>query len=416
MSLHRLFSASVLVLTLSGLALATPPRGEVPSPRDYAARGDYEVALGRVEPGYPAHYSQQGASPAKSPAEARALGAAWLEKAQNNDGGWGAGALGYASAEQSSDAATTAITVLALVRDAGGTAKHAAVIEKGTRYLVNAVKTSDPNSPRLNTPENTQPQYKLGVLVDTHLTALVLSEVSGRFDKDLNDKVAWALDYCVGKVQMAQQSDGSFDSQGWAPVLSSSIAAMSLYKAAEQGVDVRKDVLERSERYQAQNVAGGAVNTGAGAGVELYVAAGSFRNSQQAAERGGSTADEAEKATDAMRAKVNTNAQALMTGFGSVGGEEMLSYMMISEAMAAEGGKPWTDWQAGVGQHLQSIQNADGSWVGAHCITSPVFVTAGAVLTLATEPPNTKPNPKSGGAKADASRSPSGSTLVEVTP
>lgn len=415
MSLHRLFSASAIVLTLSGLALAAPSMDPTPITRDYARSLD-EYPMERDSIAYPNYYNQTGASPAKSPAEARALGADWLAKVQNNDGGWGAGALGYASAEQASDAATTAITVLALARDAGATNKHASAIEKGTRYLVNAVKTSDPNSPRLNTPSNTQPQYKLGQLVDTHLTALVLAEVSGRFDKDLNDKVSWALDYCIGKVQMAQQADGSFDSQGWAPVLSSSIAAMSLYKAAEAGVDVRRDVLDRSEAYQAANVAQGSVNTGAGAGVELYVAAGSFRNSQEAAKRGGRNADEAEAASEAMRTKVNGNAQALMTGFGSVGGEEMLSYMMISEAMAAEGGKQWTEWQTGVGQHLQSIQNADGSWVGAHCITSPVFVTAGAVLTLSTEPPKGKSGQKGGDSKAEATRSTSGSTLVEVSP
>jgi hypothetical protein len=72
-----------------------------------------------------------------------------------------------------------------------------------------------------------------------------------------------------------------------------------------------------------------------------------------------------------------------MAGYGSIGGEEMLSYMMISDTLAAMGGDEWTAWEGKVGGFLVGTQNADGSWAGHHCITSPVFVTAGAVMTLA---------------------------------
>ena len=63
----------------------------------------------------------------------------------------------------------------------------------------------------------------------------------------------------------------------------------------------------------------------------------------------------------------------------------MLSYMMISDSLAADGGERFSDWDDKIGAHLMSIQNGDGSWVGHHCITSPVFVTAGAIATLAAK-------------------------------
>jgi len=73
---------------------------------------------------------------------------------------------------------------------------------------------------------------------------------------------------------------------------------------------------------------------------------------------------------------------ALIRGFGSVGGEEMLSYMMISDTLAEDGGDDWNAWQERIGRHLSASQNADGSWSGHHCITSTPFVTAAAVMTL----------------------------------
>ncbi|MCB9743148.1 MAG: hypothetical protein H6741_14010 [Alphaproteobacteria bacterium] len=351
-----------------------------------------------------------GASPAKNPDEAKELGAKWLASIENRDGGWGAGAWGDANAQQQSDVATTAMVVMALMETGG----HEEAVKSGTMFIVDAIEESDPHSPRLRTPEGTQPQYKLGQLVDTHLAALALSEVNGQFDDKTNAQVAHALDYVVGKVQMAQQADGSFDSNGWAPVLSSSIAAMSLYNAAEQGVEVREEVFERAERYQTGNIdsESGRADASAGAGVELYAAAGGLRNAQKAAGRGGAMSAPAQEAQTAMSDRVSRDADALMSGFGSVGGEEMLSYMMISDALAEEGGKTWSQWDDKVGDYLLSIQNADGSWVGHHCITSPVFVTAGAVLTLTAGdavPAQRKQQPQ----KAEAPRK-GGAPLIAV--
>lgn len=320
--------------------------------------------------------------PVPSDGAARARGAAWLERVQHSDGGWGSGAWGDNRLEVPSDAATTSVAVLALLRDAAGSGRHSAAITAGVHFLVRAVETAPRGEARLNTPTGTQPQYKLGPLVDTHLTALALGEVSGRLDGETNRRVLAALDTVVGKVQRAQQANGAFEAGGWAPVLSSSVAAMGLMRAQDAGVAVDQAVLARADAYQAANVnyGGGTFEASDGAGVELYAVAGAMRTSTAAKAQGrGGMAPAAEATTR----RLDANTDALVNGFGSVGGEEMLSYMMISDALAEAGGRRWTDWEGRMGGYLAGIQNADGSWAGHHCITSATFVTAVAVMTLA---------------------------------
>ncbi len=75
----------------------------------------------------------------------------------------------------------------------------------------------------------------------------------------------------------------------------------------------------------------------------------------------------------------------MLAGFGNNGGEEFLSYMLTSEALVVTGGEPWTKWTDKMHERLAKIQNPDGSWSGHHCITSPVFCTAGVLLCLTAD-------------------------------
>lgn len=324
-------------------------------------------------------------------AAARRKGVAWVLEHQNEDGGWSSGAHGSDGSQAPSDVATTAFSVLALTRDGGGAVTHGDAVRKGVGFVLAAVEAA-PSGPRLRTPQGTQIQGKLGPNVDTHLAALMLGEVAGSFDPETNARVDRALDVVVAKVQQAQNADGSFDANGWAPVLSSSIAAQGLYAASKLGKDVDDGVLAKSDEYQAKMVdtRTGGVDASAGAGVELYAVATSLRTNSQTAKREGKAAAEASEVARAQEVQQAATARVtgdssgrLMAGFGSIGGEEMLSYMMISDTLAEEGGEAWTDWEKKVGSYLSSIQNQDGSWVGHHCITSRAFTTAGAVMTLA---------------------------------
>jgi hypothetical protein len=282
--------------------------------------------------------------------------------------------------------------VLALFRDSSGDGRHQEAIRKAIRYVATVVKVS-PSGPRLQVPQGTQPQYKLGDLVDTHFAALMLGEMANTQDDATNATIKAALSSVVGRVQQAQQADGSFDSKGWAPVLSSSVAASSLYRAQELGIEVDDKVFEKSERYQrakikAPAVAGGVaeLDSSAGAGVDLYSAATTLKGNYEAKRRG--DAKESDKqasqiAEDAAYGRIaGRGSKQLFSGFGSVGGEEMLSYMMISDTLADAGGTKFEDWDKKVSSYLAGIQNNDGSWAGHHCITSRTFVTAAAMMSL----------------------------------
>jgi hypothetical protein len=373
----------VSALVLTGLtAFAAEPSavltdfGQVPAARSQAPQ----------TPQTPARPGSSSMSPEAR--KARASGVSWLLQHQHGDGGWASGDWGTSGTEATSDVATTAFAVLALHRDAAGSSRNAAELRRGVEFVVHAVERA-PEGPRLATPENTQIQTKLGALVDTHLAALMLGEVAPSLQGDLSLRARRALEQCVRKVERAQNADGSFDSNGWASVLSTAVAAQGLNQAAALGVDIDDEVLARSDRYQAALApAPQSVDTSAGAGVQLYAVASALRGSADTRDRRGTDAPSAAAKSSAEQTQqvasglVASGGEQLIAGFGSVGGEEMLSYMMISDTLAEKGGREWTDWEAKIGAFLASAQNADGSWVGHHCITSEAFATAGGVLTL----------------------------------
>lgn len=321
-------------------------------------------------------------------AAARKKAVQWLLRQQHSDGGWSSGGFGTNGADAGSDVATSAFATLALHRDAAGSQTNADAVRKGVEFVVRAVETA-PEGSRLNTPEGTQIQYKLGGLVDTHMAALALGEIGPSLSGSLGDRAKRALEVCVRKIERAQNADGSFDGNAWAPVLSSAVAAQGLSAAENIGIDVDDQVLARSDRYQSAPAdASGTFDASAGAGVQLYAVASTLRGSSQALGRDGADAPSAETRREAEQAQklalgtVAAAPEAMISGFGSVGGEEMLSYMMISDSLAEKGGAPFQTWDQKVGAFLASAQNADGSWVGHHCITSAAFATAGGILTL----------------------------------
>jgi len=382
---RALLTLPFLAIAFAAPGLATAER--MPGLPDAIEEPVYGLVGGRSAYGGSAGITA-GVATAEQISTARAGGAKWLLSVQGKDGGWGAGSRGAEDPNAPSDVATTAMSALALMRDGGGVDVHRDAIARAANFVARSVLDSAGDSPRIKGPTNTQPQYKLGALVDTHLAALMLGELVGQLDDATNVVVNQAHDKVLGKVQMAQKADGSFDGEGWAPVLSSSIAASSLVQAQAMGKEVAPEVMERSARYEAGKVAGGSFDASAGAGVELYSVATTLRGNSQAKAQAGTPAElkAAEDAEQAAAQRVAADADGrLMAGFGSAGGEEMLSYMMISDTLVETGGDAWTKWNGKVGGYLVSTQNADGSWAGHHCITSRTFVTASAMMSLGAE-------------------------------
>ncbi|TAL48081.1 MAG: hypothetical protein EPN92_04125 [Chitinophagaceae bacterium] len=355
--------------------------------------------------------------------EAVKKGMEWIDKAQGNDGGWGAGSH-YAQQVMDphavpSDPASTSLVSMSLLRNDNTLlkGKYAENLKKGTEFLLKAIENCPPDQVPITTLTNTQPQIKLGKNIDVILTAQFFTNLL-RYElknEQLKKRIEKALDKCVAKIQQTQSANGSWADGGWAPVLQSALANNALESAEDVGRKVDATVLNRSRNYQNKNFNADtkSVVTGDAAGVILYSISSTARATAKEAKKaeeiiakakkegkldGKATVseenlkkigyDELEAKNITTAYKVNKAAQGeavrddVMSGFGNNGGEEFLSFLMTGESMLMQGGDNWKKWYDMMSGKLVNIQNGDGSWNGHHCITSPVFCTATCLLIL----------------------------------
>ena len=357
-------------------------------------------------------------------------GVDWLVKAQNDSGGWGGGSHSNQQERDphkvKTDPATTSFAALALIRsgstlESGPNQKQ---VRSAIEYLVRTVEEASDDGPRITDLKGTQPQTKLGGLVDTTMTTQCLARVLKDTSKanELYSRIDKALDKCVAKLEKAQKADGSWNiAGGWAPVLQTSNGLQALEMAQVSGKMVSPSKITKARAYQKSkiNVAGRKPVGGAGAGdagVELY----SFSTAQRGnavdaaecddaiseAKATGKLAKDAEVTVDNLKKLGIAEQKArflkeafdrnenqidrlndanLLKGFGNNGGEEFVSFLLTSESMIIAGGDKWDDWNEKMQKLMQKIQNQDGSWSGHHCITSPVFCTAAVIQCLTVE-------------------------------
>jgi len=346
----------------------------------------------------------------------------WINKAQGNDGGWGAGTHSRQDILDphavSSDPATTALVAMSLLRTNNTLEKgdHSKNLKKSTEFLLKTVENCPDNQPYITTLTNTQPQTKLGRNIDVILTAQFFTNIL-RYtisDAELKKRIEKALDKCVIRIQECQDEDGSWKDGGWAPVLQSALANNALESAGDIGRQIDSAVLIRVYKYQNSNfdINTNSVLTGKAAGVMLYGLSSTTRASAKESKRARDIIEKAKKEGKIKDDKVNednlreagvstTDAKELVTafsinqaskdqavredvmaGFGNNGGEEFMSFLMTGESMLMQGGNEWKKWYDMMSVKLVNIQNADGSWNGHHCITRPVFCTATCLLIL----------------------------------
>ena len=350
----------------------------------------------------------------------------WLVEAQHSSGGWGAGSHANQQNLDPSkvklDPATTAFSAMALLR-AGHTPTEGIyrdALRKAATFLIETVEGYEKPGPRITDITGTQPQAKLGPLVDTTMTTQLLARLLPLLPKKdaLHKRTDAALDKCLKKLQMSQQNNGSWVAGGWAPVLQSSLGctALELAQAAGKNIDLEK--LDRARKYQQGNFDNrtGKADAAAGAGVELYAFSGAQRASAGQARAANDLVEDAKRrgdlkpgeqvseenlrkiGVDAEKAKKLANAneaaaaqakrlndETLLRGFGNNGGEEFLSYLMTSESLIITGGDSWKQWNSKMNTRLAKIQNPNGSWNGHHCISSPVFCTAAVLQCVTTD-------------------------------
>jgi hypothetical protein len=363
----------------------------------------------------------------------------WMQTAQLADGGWSANSTVSPNVKQqgqfqlnqvqnqpstieTSDPASTAMVCMALLRCLNTPTQgiYASQLNKGIEFLL---KTTEQNEqlPYTNTTiTNTQPQRKLGANIDNVLTAQFLSNLLNYVTE--NDpkraRIKKCLEICVQKIQKTQADNGSFQGSGWAGVLQSSFSNNALESAQTQGIQVDQKILDKSREYQQSNydLKTDKVNTEMGAGVLLYSVSSSSRASAQEARKAKETIEKAQNSgklskkedvsvenlkkaglneAQAMKyatayqvngaTKTSAQDNKVMTGYGNNGGEEFLSYLQTGEGLIIAKDDDWKTWYNNISGTLLGIQNADGSWNGHHCITSPVFCTATCLLVLSVQ-------------------------------
>jgi hypothetical protein len=190
-----------------------------------------------------------------SPQVKKAL--AWLAEHQNKNGGWGQGEempnMRASSRDELRDTpniADTCIAALALIRSGNTPAKgpYRDAVAKAVRFVEQSVESSDSASIAVTTVQGTRVQQKLGPNIDTFLASLLLAEVKGRMNDESEDRrVTAALDKVLDKINRHQKADGSFDGQGWAPILADCLCGKGINRARQAGANVPAMALARSE-------------------------------------------------------------------------------------------------------------------------------------------------------------------------
>ena len=347
----------------------------------------------------------------------------WMAKAQLNNGGFGAGTHAHQGITDphavKADPATTAMVAMAILRSGSTLSKgpYSNNLKRALEYLLNQVEESGDNEYNITNLTGTQPQTKLGQNIDVVLTSQFFTNLMDYLQNNpqLKERVVECNNKCLVKIQKSMASNGKVRGAGWAGVLQSSFATNALETAQEKGLDVDDEKLQQAKDYQKGNfdLKTNNVKTEDGAGVMLYSLSGSTRSSAKEAREAKEVVAKAKKEgklsfaddvsvenlkksgmseSEAFRygtayeinqaAKQQVQRDDVMEGFGSNGGEEFLSYLQTGEGLIMSKDHDWKKWYGNITGRLVKIQNDDGSWNGHHCITSPVFCTATALLIL----------------------------------
>lgn len=218
----------------------------------------------------------------------------------------------------------------------------------------------------------TQLQNKIGRHAHSFFAALFLAEVIGEgWDTEL---VREGLRRVQRAIAKSQSADGHWGNQSWAPMLGTVMGWVALRASHYAGIRVggssdltAKYLVQQMQTNLAQHQ-GSWMHTlyKNATGIRVLYALGMEEEAI------------AKKALEEVKQLVKKD----NTAFSQAGGEEFLAFHLITETMLQKGGADWDAWFPTIRDKIISVQNADGSWTGHHCITSRTFCTAAAVLVL----------------------------------
>lgn len=215
-------------------------------------------------------------------------------------------------------------------------------------------------------------QRKIGFNADRFLAALFLSQVLGE-SGDADEDVRLTLEQLVSDICRAQQKDGTWGNESWAPVLGTVLGWESLRAASSCGLTVNASATLAGEALRTH--LDKSLGRNDGWMHDFYKNASSIRVLHSMGYRGDPVfKDCVERTLDFARQDDRP--------FRLAGGEEYLAFFLVTECFLQQPDAKSREWYPVVSEKIIDQQNADGSWSGHHCITDRTFCTAAALLTL----------------------------------
>lgn len=318
-------------------------------------------------PATDAPVADQGPELVPAAAAAVRRGVGWLLRALPREGGWGT------DIGQPPDIGCTALSGLALL-SAGNTPREgpqARETRRALNYLLECAARMPADD--ITASLQTQLQNKIGRHAHSFLAALFLSQVAGETLEGA--QVRRALRRVLDAIVAAQTSEGHWGQTSWAPTLGTVMGWVALRAAHFAGLRVgaSPETTAAFLARQMQASLGGAATAGwmhtlykNATGIRVLYALG-------------------QETTPVARQAIHETLKLVTsdnTAFTQAGGEEYLAFHLITETLSQRGGSDWNAWYGVVRDKIVAVQNEDGSWSGAHCITSRVFCTAAALLVL----------------------------------
>lgn len=271
------------------------------------------------------------------------------------------------------DLACTAITGLALLSQGNtpSAGPHSHELRQILGYLLNAVEKAPPGTVPME--DKSLIQMKIGRHAPTFFMALFFSQIYGESGEE-EAAVKKALERLVVAIGQAQQADGTWGNESWAPVLGTVMGWESLRGSASVGLDVQGSaklagdaLLKKMQERNDVEVLSWMFN--------FYKETASLRALYSLGYYDDPNFQECVRRV----LLLPTSEPRLFT---EAGGEEFLAFFLITECMLKQRDDNWAGWYPVVSEKIMRVQNGDGSWSGHHCITARTFCTAAALLTL----------------------------------
>ncbi len=215
-------------------------------------------------------------------------------------------------------------------------------------------------------------QRKIGRNADLFVAALFLSQLQGEAGYAEKD-VRLALEKLTAGICAAQQKDGTWGEESWAPVLGTVLGWECLRAASSSGLKVDASATAAGDALLKQLKE--APTHGDNWMFEFYKNASSIRVLYSMNYR-------RDPIFETSVEKIMKIAREDDRPFFQAGGEEFLAFYLVTECLLQERNERWQPWYPTVRDKIVRVQNADGSWTGHHCITARTFCTAAAMLTL----------------------------------